>query len=69
MRRWPILLILFGAAICAVPEAHAARATDVVEIDIREQIGEFSSAEDGSGALAESAEPRGRGGRRGRRRG
>ena len=37
--------------------------------DIRSQIGDFSSADDGAGASAADAEPRGRGGRRGRRRG
>lgn len=36
---------------------------------IREQIGDFSSADDGTGALADTSEPKGRGGRRGRRRG
>ena len=37
--------------------------------DIRSQIGEFSSADDGTGASSTDAEPRSRGGRRGRRRG
>lgn len=36
---------------------------------IREQIGEFSSADDGTGESAGGGAPRGRGGRRGRRRG
>ncbi len=41
MRRWAILSILFAASMLAVPDACAARSTDVVEIDVREQIGEF----------------------------
>ena len=41
MRAAPIVLIAVLAWWFAMPELHAARASDVVEIDLQEQLGDF----------------------------
>ena len=41
MRLGPILFVVVIGVLMAAPELHAARATDVVDVDLREQVANF----------------------------
>ena len=41
MKAFTIVLVVLLASLLAVPELHAARATDIIDIDFRQQVGDF----------------------------